>query len=291
MKQPDPSREPSANPPATSHQPGTTPPSPPLGGTGVPPPWPPSATRAPSAPPPGGTRGNRFGAVVLGIAVLALLASFGSAVVSWRALDQARTARDIASARSPLVATTATPTSSESSSRPSSSEPPETPDGGGGPGEAPRPPGQPPVLNERTVYQEKYEAQSLTLNPAKCFAEMYVDLDEPRANVGLGSSDLTFSPDCQAGAPYVQLGAGVDGSEAARAGMRPQECADAIRAAPIAENAEVPLRKGTWLCVSTSYAKARERRDDWRMVLVEVVSISNERSVVLRATAWNIPED
>ncbi|MEU4382699.1 hypothetical protein [Micromonospora echinofusca] len=291
MNQSEPPQEPSANSPATPHQPGTTPPSPPVGGTEVPQPWASSATRPPSAPSPGGSRRNRFGAVVLGIAVLALLASFGSAVVSWRALDQARTARDIASARSPIVVPTATPAGSESSSLPSPSDPAVTPDGGTGPAEAPRSPGQPPVLNERTVYQAEYEAQSLTLNPAKCFAEMYVDLDEPRANVGLGSSDLTFSPDCQAGAPYVQLGAGVDGSEMARAGMRPQECADAIRAAPIAENAEVPLRKGSWLCVSTSYAKARERRDDWRMVLIEVVSISNERSVVLRATAWNIPED
>ncbi|MGC5333527.1 hypothetical protein [Micromonospora sp. DT62] len=291
MKQPDPPQEPSANPPATPHQPGTTPPSPPLGGTGVPQPWPPSATRAPSAPPPGGARGNRFGAVVLGIAVLALLASFGSAVVSWRALDQARTARDIASARSPLVAPTATPAGSESSSLPSATGPAGTPDGGGGPGEPPRSPGQPPELDERTVYKPKYEAQSLTLNPADCFTEMRVDLDEPRANVGSNGAEFAMDPDCQSAAPNVQLRTGVAGSEVARAGMRPQECADAIRAAPIANDARVPLRKNGFLCISTNFAKARESRDEWRMVLVEVVSISNDRAVVIKATAWDIPQD
>ncbi|WP_091095638.1 hypothetical protein [Micromonospora citrea] len=227
---------------------------------------------------------------MIGIASLALLAALGSAVVSWRALDQANTARDIASARAPVGAPAATPDGGASSA-PEPAGPTATPDGEGTPGGAPRPPGEPPELNERTVYRPNYEGQSLTLKPAECFTEMRVDLDEPRANVGSNGAEFTLSPGCQAGAPYVQLSTGVDGSEAARAGMRPQECADAIRAAPIAENAEVPLRKGGWLCIRTNYGKARERRDEWRMVLVEVVSISNDRAVVIKATAWDIPED
>lgn len=261
----------------------------------VPPPAPPSPPGTPrghlSGPRGGGSGVNRFGALVIGVASLALLASLGSAVVSWRALDQARTARDIASARSPVAVPTTGPVGGGA---PSPTEPAGsggTPGAGGEPGEAPRSPGEPPELNEQTVYEPKYEAQSLTLRPAECFTEMRVDLDEPRANVGSNGAEFTLNPGCQAGAPYVQLSPGVDGSEAAHAGMRPQECADAIRAAPIAENAEVPLRKGGWLCFSTNFAKARERRDDWRMVLVEVVSISNDRAVVIKATAWDIPED
>ncbi|MFG3707593.1 hypothetical protein ACGF7U_23095 [Micromonospora sp. NPDC047670] len=228
---------------------------------------------------------------MIGIASLALLAALGSAVLSWRALDQANTARDIASARSPVAAPPAAPVGggASPSAEPAGSAP--TPDGGGAPGEAPRSPGEPPELNAQTVYEPWYEAQSLTLKPAECFTEMRVDLDEPRANVGSNGSELTLHPGCQAGAPYVLLGTGVEGSEAARAGMRPQECAEAIRAAPIAENAEVPLRKGAWLCIRTSFREARERRDEWRTVLVEVVSISNDRAVVVKASAWNIRED
>lgn len=294
MNQPNPRQDPSPRASAAPQHPaGTAAPVASMGGSRGSQPSTPSGTPSgrPSGPPLGGSGGNRFGALVIGIASLALLAALGSAVVSWRALDQARTARDIASARAPVAGPTAATVDAGSPSSPEPAGSGPTPDGGGGPEEAPRSPGQPPELNEQTVYEPQYEAQSLTLKPAECFTEMHVDLDEPRANVGSNGSEFTLSPGCQAGAPYVQLSAGVDGSEAARAGMRPQECADAIRAAPIAENAEVPLRKGGWLCISTSYAKARERRDDWRMVLVEVVSISNDRAVVIRATAWDIPED
>ncbi|MCX4385413.1 hypothetical protein OG777_00535 [Micromonospora peucetia] len=228
---------------------------------------------------------------MIGIACLALLAALGSAAVSWRALDQARTARDIASARSPLTAPPAEPGDSGASSSPTPAGSEPAPGGSGEPGDTPRSPGEPPELNPQTVYKTSYEAQSLTLKPADCSSEMYVDLDEPRANVGFNGAEFALEADCQAGAPYIQLRSGVRGSEAARAGMKPQECWDAIRAAPIADEDEVPLRKGGWLCIHTNYTQARERRDDWRMVLIEVVSISNERAVVIRSTAWNIPDD
>ncbi|MEU8330813.1 hypothetical protein [Micromonospora sp. NPDC048839] len=155
----------------------------------------------------------------------------------------------------------------------------------------PRSPATPPKIDAQAVYEPEYENQSLTLKTADCFKKMQVDLDDPRANVGSDASEMSLDPGCQGGAPWIRLDGGVEGSEAAAAGMKPGECYDAIRTSPIAEGAEVPLRKGSWLCVRTNFQTASAQRDDWRIVLVEVVSLGNDRAVVIRATAWNIPKD
>ncbi|MET8234465.1 hypothetical protein ABZS77_27705 [Micromonospora sp. NPDC005298] len=264
---------------ATQLFPGGT--APPPGG-GPPPSFP--AGPGPADPPAAGARRGRLGLVVIAVAALALLVSLGSAAVSWRALDQARTARDIASARGPLGPTGGAPAPSDPA--PPSDAPQTSP----AREDSPRAPGTPPDIPETAVYEVKYENQSLTLRPGDCFTKMRVDLDEPRANVGLNGWEFSLDPDCQDGAPSIGLSDGTKGSEATTA-MKPGECYDAIRSAPIAEGAKVPLRKGSWLCISTNYAAAQERRDRWRMVLVEVTSISNDRTVVIRATAWNIPEN
>ncbi|MEV7330246.1 hypothetical protein [Micromonospora sp. NPDC093244] len=218
------------------------------------------------------------------MAALALLVSLGSAILSWRALDQAQTARDIASARGPVGSTGGVPAPSDPA--PPSDAPQTSPI----PEDSPRDPGTPPDIPETAVYEVEYENQSLTLRPGDCFTKMRVDLDEPRANVGTNGWEFSLDPGCQGGTPNITLSDGVEGSETTAA-MKPGECYNAIRSSPIAEGAEVPLRKGAWLCLSTNYAAARERRDEWRMVLMEVISINNDRTVVIRATAWNIPDN
>ncbi|MEU4402330.1 hypothetical protein [Micromonospora orduensis] len=320
MSQPDPRAEQSTPTPPLPPG-GTVPPPPPGGGTpksfpggGTPPPpdrgAPPPGGGAPqsfpggTAPPPGGgvpqsfpggagpaeppaagARRGRLGLVVVAVAALALLVSLGSAVVSWRALDQAQTARDIASARGPVGSTDTAPAPSDPPAAPTDAAPTPTV-----PEDSPRPPGTPPDVRPEAVYEVEYESQTLTLKPADCFTRMSVDLDEPRANVAVNGSEFFLDPNCQGGAPVIKLRDGAQGSETTTA-MKPGECFNAIRSAPIAENADVPLRKGSWLCLSTNYAAAQERRDRWRMVLMEVISINNDRTVVIRATAWNIPED
>ncbi|WP_130400311.1 hypothetical protein [Micromonospora violae] len=223
--------------------------------------------------------------MVIGVAVLALLLALGSAAVSWRALDQAQTARDIASARGP--AAPSAPAAEPIPSGPAVSADPEQT--AASPEEPPRSPGTPPEITAETVYKPKYENQSLTLKTADCFAKMQVDLDEPRANVGSGKADVELG--CRNNTPWFELAPGVEGSEAAKAGMKPGECGDAIRSAPIAAQTRVPLRKGSWLCVTTNFQTASAQRDEWRMILVEIVSIGNDGAVVIRATAWDIPTD
>ncbi|MBF9134486.1 hypothetical protein I0C86_36985 [Plantactinospora sp. S1510] len=221
--------------------------------------------------------------------MVALLLALGSTVFAWRAIDQAKDAKDIAIGRAslpgggPATDAPATPTG------PSTTDQGQTPgDPTTAPDDVPRSPGEPPELNERTVYEPKYEKQSLVLR-ARCSYDMYADLDEPRAAVNEVGYDLRYVMGCGNDAPSLRLGDGVRGSEAARPGMTPQECVDAIRTAPIAQEGRVPVRKATMICVTTNYAAARERGDVWRMVLVEIVAVANDGAVTIQATAWNIP--
>ncbi|MFC6017031.1 hypothetical protein ACFP2T_12550 [Plantactinospora solaniradicis] len=220
---------------------------------------------------------------------MALLLALGSTVFAWRAIDQAKDAKDIAIGRLPVAGGGPATDAPEAPTAPSTADQGQTPaEATTAPDDVPRSPGEPPELNERTVYQPEYEKQSLTLR-ARCGYDMYADLDEPRARVDGAGHDLRFTAACGNEPSSLRLGEGVQGSESARPGMTPQECVDAIRTAPIAEGAKVPVRKASMICVTTNYAAARERGDVWRMALVEIVAVANDGAVTIQATAWNIP--
>jgi hypothetical protein len=241
----------------------------------IPPPRPPL--------PAGPVSGKRlpYGVAALAVAGLALLLALGSAVFAWRAIDQAKDAKQVALAgrAEPVAPAAASPSSSPSSAaEPLPSEEPVEPAGTG----------EPAPLDERTVYTPKYEKQSLTLKARECNHSMYADLDEPRANVASTGYDLVLSGDCSGNLLYLRLGEGVEGSESGSAGSTPQDCAEQIRTAPLGE-AKVPVRKGVVLCLTTSFVAANERGDDQRMVLVEITGVADGGAVTLKATAWNIP--
>lgn len=72
-------------------------------------------------------------------------------------------------------------------------------------------------------------------------------------------------------------------------GMTPQDCADKIRTAPIGLGAEIPVRQGLVLCITTSFQAARSRGDLQRMVLLEITGVGADKSVTVQVTAWDIP--
>ncbi len=262
MSQPDPSSGRSSHPPGPSSQ--------------VP----------PSVPGPVRPTRSKGGLLAIGISLVALLLAFGSAVFAWRAIDQAKDAKDIAIGRAPVLASNEPPATQP---EPTTVDPGQTPgEESAAPDGGPRSPGEPPALGERTVYKPHYEKQVLRL-AAQCNSWSYVDLDEPRVNVGSSGYDLRLSMGCNNAPSRFNLGYGVDGSDAAQIATKPQECADLIRAAPIPREGSVPVRKGIVICLTTDYAAARERGDEWRMVLVEVVAIGNDGAVTVQATAWDIP--
>jgi hypothetical protein len=221
-------------------------------------------------------RRSRGGLVALGGAALALLVAVAALAVSWRALDQAHDARDIALAGraaptgQPAVDTT-TPSVTDTSAAPAPVDPNST---------------SAPPLNRQTVYKIKYEKQALTLR-APGYTTMDVDLDEPRADVGNGS-DIRLNGK-SGGTPTLSLGEGVSASDAGATGMTPQDCADKIRTFPVGQGSELPVRQGVVLCLTTSFAAAKARGDTQRMVLLEITGVGADDAVTVQLTAWDIP--
>jgi hypothetical protein len=247
---------------------------------------PPQATAPGARPvqtPAGRATGARFALVALAVAALALLLAFGSALFAWRAVDQAKDAKSIALSRpapdapSPVAATTAPEPGQLPSDLPSVPE------------DVPRSPGSAPELTEQTVYEPKYEKQPLVLK-SSCSYSMYADLDEPRAKNDAADGDVKFTTGCGNDPSAFRLLDGVLGSEAARPGMTPKECAERIRTAPVGQNAPIPVRKGTAVCVTTNYGEARAHGDKWRMILMYVVGVANDGAATVEVTAWNIPD-
>jgi len=224
-------------------------------------------------PPPRPRRGGVVFAVLL--AVLALVASAVAVVIAWRALTVAGT--------HPTAAPTpsgATPSYVSPSEPALSAEPAE-----------PAPSAEPsaPAASAAAEYPVSYSEEPLEVQVG-CAAMMYLDLDEPRADADQQLSDLRYDSRCGTGRPVLTL---APGAEAAGQPAGPQTdaagCAQAIRTRPLGVNAEVPVQKGTVLCVLTSAADAEERGDRPRMVLVEVTE-AGEGSAAMRATSWTVTQ-
>lgn len=226
--------------------------------------------------------------LVFGVAALALLIAVVSLVVAWRALDQARDAKQIALAaggREPSgrasqaqgpVPTVSVPAEPPTAAAPTEASIDSAPSGTGA-----------PSLDEHTVYTPKYERQALTLKAA-CSYEMYADLDEPRANVSNAGYDIALNGFCVNEPGYLSLGSGVEGSTSAEPGLTPHDCAERIRTAPLG-SARIPARKGTAACLTTSFAEAQEKGDTQRLVFLEITGVAEDGAVTIRATAWDIP--
>ncbi|WP_329109304.1 hypothetical protein OG792_11245 [Micromonospora sp. NBC_01699] len=218
--------------------------------------------------------------------MLALLVALGSALVAWRAIDQANDARDIALAgRVPTEPVTGQPGPPPAPSVTNRGAPAPTVTAV----ESVRPTasGQAPKLDENTVYGVRYEHEELTLTAA-CDFSMYADLDLPQANVPQTGHDLRFTQRCGGDTSSFSLGDGVGGSASVLPGMTPQECNKKILSAPLG-TATIPVRDGAIFCIRTSRQSALERGDDWRMVAVEVTGIAGNGAVTIALQAWNIP--
>jgi hypothetical protein len=217
---------------------------------------------------------------------LTLLLATSALLLSWRALDRANDARDIALAgrapggSSPAIAPTATG-SDQPAATPEPTATISTATGIADPSSTGAPP-----LDRRTVYKAKYEKQMLTLKPQGSYP-MYADLDEPRANVADDHEIALFSATTSTPA-HFKLGDEVAASEGGSPGMSPQDCGERIRTAPIGR-ANIPVRQGAVVCLTTSYAQARSRGDYQRLVLFEVTAVANDSAVTVQITAWDIP--
>jgi len=246
----------------------------------MPPPAPGAAGASGGAP----KRGRVIGApLAIAVAVLALLLAAVSMLVSWRALDQATDARDIARAGG-------APAPQAPGPAPQPTEPPPT----GGPAPEPPPPGDPtttpdlPPLNEQTQYTVKYEKVSLKLQTG-CNNSQYIDVDVPRVRNDSTDDDIQFTAQCGAETSYFELPQNTPASRADTPNLTPQDCARLIQTGPLGLNTRVPARKGTVLCLITSLEEAMQRGDKQRIAIVQVTGVADDGAVSVSATAWDIP--
>jgi hypothetical protein len=151
------------------------------------------------------------------LSVLALLASVGAGLLSWRAFETARAAH-----RAPTAA---------------------------GDGAVSRPP-------EPEQYQVTYAKEPLRVQVG-CSAVLFLDLDEPRADAGEQEADLRYDSRCGNQTPRLSLAAGAaSGSQSSGSDIDAAGCLRAIRTSPLGPGAEVEVKKGTALCVLTAATPA-----------------------------------
>jgi hypothetical protein len=222
--------------------------------------------------------------IALAASVLAMVIAIVAVAIASSAIDQARDATQ--AVNTAQGSATANPGGGNPTAVPESTGPVVDPTAG--PDAEPNATGE-PRLDERTSYTSKYEKEVLTLSAERCSNSMYADVDEPRGNVASQGADLSFVGGCSATEPPAfRLGEDVDGSTAGTRESTPADCAEKIRQAPIAEGATIPVRKGIVICLSTSYAAAKARGDQWRIVRLEVTGVANDGTVTVEAYAWNI---
>jgi hypothetical protein len=265
---PDPTTQSIAQPPAP-WPPGAPPPTPPG----------PAGPKLPTKPATPASRGGGVAALALIGAVLALILAAGSALFSFTAMTQANDAKQLAGkqANDPGTNPGQRPRDTAGDPSPTAEAPPPDPNAT-----------VPPTLGDDTLYTVEYTKQSLTMT-ARCNYSMHVDLDEPRSDVESNGSDFSFTRGCMPTDPSkFGLGNNVDASMVGTPNMDPRDCADKIRTSPVGD-ANIPVRKGMAICLTTSYPAARARGDRWRLVLILVTGVAEDGAVTIEASAWNAP--
>jgi hypothetical protein len=191
------------------------------------------------------------------ISVIALALAGGATVSAWQAIDTAN--RAAAMKHTPVAAPAALPSA-----------------------------GSPAVVSASAAipspagYVMKYAQEPLLLTP-RCGTSTLVDLDTHRADAPEPRGDLRYHNICSADGPLLGLGAGARAAAVvADADTDAPGCADAVRNGPLEEGDDVPVQKGTVLCVLTGTAGAAPV-----LALVEVTGLDATGRVSMRATAWS----
>jgi hypothetical protein len=221
----------------------------------------------------------RRGAVTFAVvlAVLALVASAGASLISWRALA-------VAGSRS-----VATPTPTPAGA-PGQIGPSEAPSADPVESAAALDPSADPSAEAGAGYTVSYAQEPLKVQVG-CASVMYLDLDEPRADAEQQQSDLRYDSRCGTDRPTLTLAPGAEaGSQVQSPDIDAPGCDKSIRTSPLGVGAGVPVQKGTVLCVLTSATEAEDRGDRPRMVLIEVTEVSKDGTASMRATSWTVPE-
>jgi hypothetical protein len=197
--------------------------------------------------------------VALAIAVLALLASGGASYIAWNAKDSAEAMHMPAAAPAPVPSTVA----ATSAPTPQATTPEVAPSG----------------------YTLRYAQEPLEIR-VPCDETALVDLDAPRLDAPEQESDVRYDNRCGAAGALLSVGPGAQrGSHISDPEADALGCADAVDTEPLDPGENVPVQKGTVLCVRTGGATGGQPV----LALVEVTGLGANGVASLRATAWTMP--
>jgi hypothetical protein len=215
----------------------------------------------PDEPPLPESDEGRGAAYAVAIALIALFASGGAALMAWNALHQAGEANGAMSAmhRPAPAPAPARPTfvqpSAVASALPSVSP-------------------MPSASGASLLYGQEPLAISVGCGDD---ALLSVDGAKPQLGAPEQSADLTYDNECSVDGPTLMLGPGaVGGAHVTDPDSGRLDCADAIRDHPLDPATAVPVQKGTVVCVATAQTLA----------VVEVTGLGNQGVASVRVTGW-----
>jgi hypothetical protein len=138
-------------------------------------------------------------------------------------------------------------------------------------------------------FSPAYADQVLTVQLPPCGTALtrYVDLDEPRVGVDVGSAELyyEFRSGCN-GATQLNLLDGVGVAVVPKPTLTPAECTEALRNAPA--NEPVLISPKLTVCLTTSATRAADLGVTQKVVVLAVTAIGPDSTATLRANAWDI---
>ena len=148
-------------------------------------------------------------------------------------------------------------------------------------------------LNPEAEFTQVYDKQLLKIQ-TRCNNPTYADLDKGEVGVGSDVGDIRVSRYCSSGSVPVfgfdtPVALVTDGTLAT---LTAKDCVEQIRTGPLAAGADVPIKQGGVLCITTSAQRAVTEGISRKVVALEVVGIVDERetaTATVRVNAWDIP--
>ncbi|MFC7528785.1 hypothetical protein [Actinoplanes sp. GCM10030250] len=217
----------------------------------------------------------------------ALVLSLVAVLLSWRAYSVATDAADKADSLRAAPVATATATAVPPGPAPEPALSTAT-DPTGAPDPTTTDPEAIPTLGPQTQYAVRYTGTDLKI-PASCGNYVNLDLDKPQVQVDAQVAELRFYDSCNA-TPYFELESGIKGSGGHKETLKVEECGPSIDRGPLANDGRQPVKTGDVYCVRTSRGKAQTAGDTWKMAIVTVTGVAQDRTISLRVSAWDIPD-
>ena len=209
--------------------------------------------------------------LTLAISVLALLLA-GYAVIRPAKATEAGPPRPSPTATATGTVTTSTSAGPSDTSVPASTNPGLVPSG---------------VL-PTVGYVPSYPDRKLRLTPNDGCGPRYVDLDTPAVTVDAGSSDVQYVPCRGQDSKAVQLSyPNQSVAEVSSASATPEDCANAITTSPASQR--IILSRQLVICSLTDGTSTADQPARQRIVRLVIDNISQDGTVDLTATAWEVP--